>query len=84
MGYEYSDKERKLFNWFGIDDRMIDSTSIAAPGLYRTAIENAFLGEYNEGCETESLRLCGRAMFYPNKLGPKRLTPEWDEMIEFG
>lgn len=83
MSYEYSDKERKLFNWFGIVDPMINSSSIGAAALYRIAIENAFLGEFNEGCMTESLRRCGRAMLYPNKLQPKRLTPEWDEMIRF-
>ena len=75
----YSDKERKLLNWFDIPDAVIDCSSCAAPTLYRMAVENAYLDQYTYGCETESLRRCAKAL---RDCSVYRLTPEWDAMID--
>jgi len=74
----YSDKERKLLNWFDIPDAVIDCSSCAAPTLYRMAVENAFIFAYPEDCKTKSLRRCALAML---NCSVYRLTPEWEAMI---
>jgi hypothetical protein len=79
MRWTYSDKERKLLNYFDITDAMIDNVSVSAGNLYRIAIQNAFIYGYTEGRHTESLRRCGRALV---NCKIYRLTPEWDAMIE--
>jgi hypothetical protein len=77
---EYSDKEMKLFSYFGfgcLADRGDDSC-ITAPVIYRMCVEKAFLNNM-QGEAVESLRRCFSAL-----VGSKvfRMTPEWDEMID--
>ena len=80
----YSEKEKILFERLGLS-YLLESESIEPLVAYRTAaikcfIDGAVIGEspYDHQ-DVESLRRCCYAF---ENFTTKRLTPEWDAMIE--
>ena len=71
---EYSEKEHRLFEYFGLDEL---SSRISPAAIYRICVEKCFIDNtINE--YSESLRRCIIAW---NASKIHRLTPEWDSMI---
>jgi len=73
---DYSEKEIKLFTFFGYGD-ILDH--LIAPVIYRMCVEKAFIDNMI-GPEVDSLRRCVKSLY---NCKVYRMTPEWDSMIEF-
>lgn len=76
--YDYSEKELKLFEFFGVSHLLKSSVSLA-PVVYRAMVEKAFMDDI-KGPEVESLRRCYNALM---KCTVYRMTKDWDALIEF-
>jgi len=73
---KFSEKELELFDRLGfgyLADRIEPFV------LYRTVAEDCFVNDL-KGPEVESIRACLRAFQDANL---RRLTPEWDSLIQF-
>lgn len=79
MKIEYSGKERKLLNHFGIEDALLDVIPIPS-NVYRIAVFEAFI-RTESGCYVNTLRRILRE----SKVGIGdiyRMTPEFDALIQ--
>jgi hypothetical protein len=78
--FEYSEKEMKLFEYFGMKKI---AHFIVPYQLYNMCADEAFLNKYSEGKETESLRRCFKVLEHISEHTIYRMTPEFDALIEF-
>jgi hypothetical protein len=80
MKTDYSEKEMKLFKYFGYDSpTLLDDNHISAPALYQMMVNKAFCNDML-GTEVNSLRKCYKAL---QSCSVYRMTTAWDDMIEF-
>ena len=73
-GFEYSEKEQQLINYFGFGDIADRINPIA---MYRMMAEKAFMEEMT-GPAVDSLRKC---LIAYHKCTIYRMSEEWDNMI---
>lgn len=76
---EYSDKELKLFDYFGFRDLAEKCTSLSVVPLYRMCLEKAFI-EDMKGPEVEALRRAAKALIMD--ASPYRRTQEFEALLE--
>ncbi|MDD5151878.1 MAG: hypothetical protein PHC28_15600 [Flavobacterium sp.] len=75
----YSEKEKRLIEFFGYHDLLDKSAGIEPILLYRMMAMKAFKQDLH-GKEVDSLRNCINAI---DSFLIFRQTPEWDDLIEF-
>lgn len=77
---QYSEAEKKLFSKLGFGS-LIDANFVEPLALYRLACESVFLGN-RQGSIVEALRRGAQIVI--GSVSPiRRLTPEFDKLIEF-
>jgi len=75
----YSRKEVAMFARIGVELEVMRMVTVNQ--LYNAAVRKAFI-ENQQGPAVESLRRCIMEWDKGEKDGVRRLTPEWDALIE--